>query len=125
MPEIFPRIFDQARFPDWQDHYLALMAQRDLPNWGLAASPSLTERLFRMLAALHGQTWNASQVGKSLGLSYHPDADSLNKLRDTAALVGADHCVLISRTTSPVQGGKIASLNLAATLNLLLEGAGA
>ncbi len=24
-----------------------------------------------MLAALHGQTWNAAQVGKSLGLSYH------------------------------------------------------
>jgi len=44
-------------------------------------------------------------------------------LRDTAALVGADRCVLISRTASPVQGDKIASLNLAATLDLLLEGA--
>jgi uncharacterized protein len=25
----------------------------------------------RMLAAVHGQTWNASQIGKSLALSYH------------------------------------------------------
>jgi predicted AAA+ superfamily ATPase len=27
--------------------------------------------MLRMLAALHGQEWNASQVGSSLGLSYH------------------------------------------------------
>jgi predicted AAA+ superfamily ATPase len=232
-------IFDPGGFPDWQHHYLALMAQRDLPNWGLPARPSLTERLFRMLATLQGQTWNASQVGKSLGLSYHtvntyvdylehgylvrrlpayaanlkkrlvkspklywrdsgllhallelqrdadlytrpwvgaswegwiieqvlshlqgwgqsfqafylrtsdqreidlllkyrgrlwafeiklssaPDADALNKLRDTAALVGAERCILLSRTASPVQSGKLASLNLAATLDLLREG---
>ena len=28
-------------------------------------------RLLRMLAAVHGQIWNAAQIGKSLGLSYH------------------------------------------------------
>ncbi len=64
-------ILDASRFPDWQQNYLALMAQRDLPSWGLPAQPMLIERLFRMLAALHGQMWNASQLGKSLGLSYH------------------------------------------------------
>ncbi len=58
-------------YPRWQLDYLALLAQRDLPNWGLAAKPQTTDRLLRMLAALHGQVWNASQVGKSLGLSYH------------------------------------------------------
>ena len=31
----------------------------------------MTLRLMRMLAALNAQTWNASQVGQSLGLSYH------------------------------------------------------
>lgn len=64
-------ILDASRFPDWQQNYLALMAQRDLPSWGLPAQPVLIQRLFRMLAALHGQMWNASQLGKSLGLSYH------------------------------------------------------
>ncbi len=59
------------RFPEWQAYYLELMAQRDLPNWGLPARPKVTERLFRMLAALHGQLWNASQLGRSLGLNYH------------------------------------------------------
>lgn len=64
-------VLDESHFADWQQNYLALMAQRDLPSWGLPARPALIERLFRMLAALHGQMWNASQVGKSLGLSYH------------------------------------------------------
>ena len=60
-----------GRFPQWQRDYLALLMQRDLPAWGLTAKPQLTERLLRMLAASHGQTWNASQIGQSLGLSYH------------------------------------------------------
>lgn len=29
------------------------------------------QRLLRMLAAVHGQLWNASQIGQSLGPSYH------------------------------------------------------
>ncbi len=57
-------------YPRWQLDYLALLSQRDLPNWGLPAKPQTTERLLRMVAALHGQIWNASQVGQSLGLSY-------------------------------------------------------
>ncbi|GAB4366025.1 MAG: ATP-binding protein [Deltaproteobacteria bacterium] len=59
-----------ARFPQWQRDYLSLLSQRDLPAWGLPARPQTTDRLLRMLAALHGQAWNASQVGQSLGLSY-------------------------------------------------------
>jgi len=60
-----------TRFPAWQRDYLALMAQRDLPAWGLAARPLVTERLLHMLAAVQGQPWNASALGQSLGLSYH------------------------------------------------------
>ena len=58
-------------FPVWQIDYLSLLAQRDLPNWGLPAPHRTTERLLRMLAAVHGQEWNATQIGKSLALSYH------------------------------------------------------
>lgn len=58
-------------FPQWQGDYLTLLAQRDLPVWGLPAKPAVTDRLLRMTAAVHGQIWNASQVGQSLGLSYH------------------------------------------------------
>jgi predicted AAA+ superfamily ATPase len=59
-----------GQFPRWQLDYLALLSQRDLPTWGLPAKPRTTDRLLRMLAGLHGQTWNASQVGQSMGLSY-------------------------------------------------------
>lgn len=64
-------ILDRTLFPSWQNNYLQLMAQRDLPIWGLPAQPLITERLFKMLAAIHGQVWNASQIGKSLGINYH------------------------------------------------------
>jgi len=58
-------------FPTWQSDYVQLLIERDLPNWGLPARPRTTQRLIKMLAAVHGQLWNASQLGKSLALSYH------------------------------------------------------
>ena len=64
-------VLNARQYPRWQRDYVSLLAQRDLPTWGLPSKPQTTERLLRMLAALHGQEWNASQVGSSLGLSYH------------------------------------------------------
>jgi predicted AAA+ superfamily ATPase len=58
-------------FPRWQLDYLDLLVQRDLPNWGLPAAPAVAQRLLRMIAAVHGQIWNASQIGQAMGLSYH------------------------------------------------------
>jgi hypothetical protein len=56
--------------PGWQRNYLALLAQRDLPTWGLPSKPQMTERLFKMLAVANGTPWNASAIGQSLGLNY-------------------------------------------------------
>lgn len=64
-------VLEPKQYPKWQMDYLALLTQRDLPGWGLPAKPQTMDRLLRMLAALHGQVWNASQMGQSLGLSYH------------------------------------------------------
>ena len=64
-------ILRKNHYPRWQNDYLALLAQRDLPSWGLSARPQLTLRLFKMLAASHGQIWNASGIAASLGISYH------------------------------------------------------
>ena len=63
-------VLQPDRFPRWQRDYLALLAQRDLPTWGLPSKPQTTDRFLRMVAAVHGQMWNASQVGQSMGLSY-------------------------------------------------------
>jgi predicted AAA+ superfamily ATPase len=64
-------ILTPKAFPGWQSHYLRLLAQRDLPEWGLPAKPSLTLRMLHMLAAMHGTVWSASDLGRSLGLNYH------------------------------------------------------
>jgi predicted AAA+ superfamily ATPase len=64
-------VLEPHRFPQWQTNYLALLVGRDLPNWGLSGRPHETERLLRMLALSHGQIWNASRIGQSLGTSYH------------------------------------------------------
>lgn len=64
-------VLEPERYPQWQLDYIALLTQRDLPTWGLPAKPRTTDRLLRMLAVHHGQPWNASQVGQSLGISYH------------------------------------------------------
>ena len=79
-------VLDAARFPDWQDDYLALLAQRDLPTWGLAARPQMIDRLLRMTAAVSGQLWNASKIGQSLGLS-HPTVNSYVDYLEGAFLV--------------------------------------
>ncbi len=64
-------VLDSSSFPQWQRDYLTLLAQRDLPSWGLPSAGHATKRLFGLLAARHGQLWNASDIGRILGLSYH------------------------------------------------------
>ncbi len=61
----------QRRYPVWQDSYLRLLTERDLPAWGLPARPAQTLRLLKILAASHGGIFNASKVGQGLDLSYH------------------------------------------------------
>ena len=73
-------ILQMERFPGWQSDYLVMLAHRDLPRWGLPAAPQQTLRLLQMLAALHGQMWNASRVGRDLGLAYHTINAYLNYL---------------------------------------------
>jgi predicted AAA+ superfamily ATPase len=87
-------VLGQRNFPRWQDDYLTLLAERDLPNWGLAARPQTTARLLKMLAALHAQSWNASQLGASMGL----DAKTINSYLDY--LSGA----FLVRRLPPYQG---------------------
>jgi uncharacterized protein len=64
-------LLDKAAFPSWQHGYLHLMTRRDLPQWGLPAKPTVTNRLFHLLAAAHGSHQNNSKFGQTLGLSHH------------------------------------------------------
>jgi predicted AAA+ superfamily ATPase len=58
-------------FREWWEAYLRLFLERDLPQYGVAADPVLARRLLTMLAHHQGGLLNASQLGGSLGVSYH------------------------------------------------------
>lgn len=62
-------ILDASAFPRWQRDFVALLTQRDLPKWGFTASAQDAERLLFMLAAHHGQAFNAARLGQGLGVS--------------------------------------------------------
>lgn len=79
-------ILGGTAFPRWQLDYLTLLAQRDLPSWGLPAKPQMIERLVRMTATVSGQIWNGSRLAASLGLS-HPTVGSYLDYLEGAFLV--------------------------------------
>lgn len=68
-------ILRETAFPSWELDYLRLMAERDLPLWGLSAAPRVTDRLLKMTAAVNAQALNLSQLGQSLGIT-HPTVRS-------------------------------------------------
>jgi uncharacterized protein len=63
-------VLGEGAYPKWQNNYLKLMSKRDLPQWGLPAKPEQTERLFRLVAGMHGNAQNASELGAVLGLTH-------------------------------------------------------
>ena len=79
-------ILNAESFPRWEQDYLRLMAERDLPIWGLTAEPRVTERLLRMTAALDAQPQNLSQLAQSLGIS-HPTVRGYLDFLDGAYLI--------------------------------------
>jgi len=64
---------DAARgeFREWWEAYLRTYVERDLPSLGVSAEPLLLRRLLTMLAHQQGGLFNASQLGASLGVTYH------------------------------------------------------
>ncbi|MEK7224923.1 MAG: ATP-binding protein [Bacteroidota bacterium] len=68
----FPIPFLTRRAEDarlWQQSFLTTYIERELPALGLSVSPQLVQRLFQMLAHLHGSIINYSQLATALGVS--------------------------------------------------------
>ncbi len=53
---------------EWRDAYLRDLVERDLRLLGFDLPPERMQRFMLMLAHLHGQLWNASQLARSLGI---------------------------------------------------------
>lgn len=51
----------------WRQDFIQTFLQRDLPQLGVGIPAATLHRFWRMLAHVHGQLFNASQLGVSLG----------------------------------------------------------
>ena len=53
----------------WRSAFIRTFLERDIPQLGITIPASAMRRFWTMLAHFHGQTLNASELGRSLGLS--------------------------------------------------------
>lgn len=56
---------------EWRRQYAQTFLERDVFNLGFSVPPTQLRRFWLMLAHYHGQIFNASEIGQSLGISYH------------------------------------------------------
>lgn len=54
----------------WRREYTQTFLERDIPNLGIRISPLELRRFWMMIAHYHGNIFNASEIGKSLGLNH-------------------------------------------------------
>jgi len=68
----FPRSFlagNEADSLAWREGFIRTFLERDIPQLGITIPATAMRRFWTMLAHLHGQTWNASDLGRSMSLS--------------------------------------------------------
>lgn len=54
---------------EWRDAFIRTYLERDLPQLGINLPAVTMRRFWAMLAHYHGQTWNGSELARSLGVS--------------------------------------------------------
>ncbi len=66
----FPRSFlasSDAASREWRADFIQTFLERDLRRFGVQVPPPVLARFWNMVAHYHGQIWNASEIGRSLG----------------------------------------------------------
>lgn len=53
----------------WRKAYISTFLERDIPNLGINVPTATMRRFWMMLAHVHGNLFNASEIGRSLGYS--------------------------------------------------------
>mgnify|MGYP001571713786 CR=1 FL=1 len=68
----FPRSYlasSDAASGEWRKGFIRTFLERDLPQLGITIRSTAMHRFWNMLAHYHGQTWNASEFGRSFGVA--------------------------------------------------------
>lgn len=55
---------------DWRQSYISTFLERDIPQLGIKVGSAILRRFWTMLTAYHGNLFNASEIGKSLGIAH-------------------------------------------------------
>lgn len=55
----------------WRQAYISTFMERDIPNLGFNIPPTQMRRLWMMLAHNHGNIFNGSELGASLGITHY------------------------------------------------------
>ena len=82
----FPRSYlatSNKASSDWRTDYISTFLERDIPNLGINIPAITLRRLWGMLSHYHGQIFNASEIGQSLGYSDHTIKKYLDILSGT------------------------------------------
>ncbi len=53
----------------WRKQFIQTLLEQDLPQWGVGTPAQALLRFWTMLAHYHGQTWNAAEPARALGVS--------------------------------------------------------
>lgn len=82
----FPRSYLASSEGDsvaWREGFVRTFLERDLPQLGIRVGAPVMRRFWTMLAHGHGQIWNASALGRALGLSDKTVKSYLDDLTQT------------------------------------------
>lgn len=66
----------------WRKSFIQTLLERDLPQWGVRVPALALRRFWTMLAHYHGQTWNAAEPARALGVSESTARRYLDLLTD-------------------------------------------
>lgn len=67
----------------WRVNYIKTFLERDIRNFGFDIPPQTMRRFWSMLAHYHGQIFNASEIGRSINVSYKTSDRYLDILAGT------------------------------------------
>jgi predicted AAA+ superfamily ATPase len=66
----------------WRKSFIQTLLERDFPQWGVRVPAVALLRFWTMLAHYHGQTWNAAEPTRALGVSESTTRRHLDLLSD-------------------------------------------
>jgi len=81
----FPPSFlapDESSSTAWRKSFIQTLLERDFPQWGVRVPTVALQRFWTMLAHYHGQTWNAAEPARALGVSESTTRRYLDLLTD-------------------------------------------